>query len=187
MLKLINPWVIVALIASHGVLLGWAGSAEYRLRGAQVTLAQQQADHDKAARAAAQEIARLQEAAINRERAAATELAAQAARFQQEQRDAQAQTDSTLADLRSGNLRLRQRLSAAQCPTGLPSAAAGAGGSDAAAQTGLRQADADFLVRESDRADAIVRELTLCQATISQYRQLAGGDSSTAPSPGTPR
>jgi hypothetical protein len=170
---MLRPYVLAALVASLAALLGLWGWAELRGARAQTALAELARDHAQQQSAMAAEIQRLQDEAVQLEREAAQELAALSARHAQETRDAQAITDRTLADLRSGTLRLRQRLAAAHCDT-VPGAAAGADGGDAAGGTGLRPEDADFLVRESARADSVVRRLTLCQDTIRQYQALAG-------------
>lgn len=170
---MINPYLIAGLVASHAALLGLYGWAEIRVGRAQTSLAEAKAEHSEQALIAAEAITRLQDEAVTKEREAVQELAALSTQFHREQRDAQARTDRTLSELRSGNLRLRDRLAAASCP-GVPGTADGSGGSDAAGGAGLRPEDADFLIRESDRADDVARRLTLCQAAIRTYQQLAG-------------
>ena len=174
MLKLINPWAVVALLVSHGALIGWAGSAEWRLRGEQAAHALQAQVWAETHREAAERIAELQRTAIEDERRAAQALADADEQHRQETERAQAAADSAIAGLRAGHLRLRQRLAAAQCPAGVPGAAATADGGDGADGSGLQPADAEFLVRESERADVAVRRLSLCQATIDEYLRLNG-------------
>lgn len=167
----INHHVIAALISSHAALLGLYGWTELRVSRAQTELASLERAHEQQAKAAAEMILLLQSEAVERERNAAQIIADLAEQYRQEQQDAQKKTDTTLADLRSGNLRLRQRLAAARCPS-LPGAVSGADGSDGSDGTGLQRSDAEFLVRFADRADTAVRRLTLCQATVKQYTQL---------------
>lgn len=83
--------------------------------------------------------------------------------------DAQAATDRTIADLRSGNLRLRKQLAARTCRTGEASAAAG--GRDEVETTGLSNADGEFLIRLADEADDAVRQLSACQIVVEAYRK----------------
>jgi prophage endopeptidase len=75
-----------------------------------------------------------------------------------------------IADLRSGNLRLRKRLASSSGPV-----AAGAGASDAAAQPGLQEQDAEFLVRLAGEADDVVRQLSACQSIIQIDRRAVNG------------
>lgn len=108
-----------------------------------------------------------EKAAREREREHAQEFAAIAGRLVTENEDAKAQTDRLLAGLRDGTERLRRRF---QCPAtlGVPADPAAASGSDGAAATGLLAEDAVVLVREAERADAIVRQLTACQTTLQK-------------------
>lgn len=83
-------------------------------------------------------------------------FAAQAAKYEKEKTDAQADADRTIADLRAGNLRLR---AAWRCPAAahLPAAAASAGEPDASAAA--REQGAVDLVRDAADADAQIRGL----------------------------
>lgn len=72
--------------------------------------------------------------------------------------------DAIIADLRSGNLRLRDKF---RCPT-VSTPAGSSGGSNDSETAGLQNEDAEFLVREADRADAVVRQLTLAQDIIAK-------------------
>ena len=84
----------------------------------------------------------------------------------------QAAADSTIADLRSGNVQLRQRFRSCST-TGVSDASTSGSGDDAAGGGGLSNADAEFLVRLAERADQAVSQLSACQAyvnTISQGR-----------------
>lgn len=108
-----------------------------------------------------------------KERTHNEKMAAIAAQFEQEREHALAEKDSVIADLRDGTLRLRTRLAAAAATGNLAAqAGASAGSGDGPEATGLRVEDAEFLVRESERADDVVRQLTACQAVIVSDRAL---------------
>lgn len=82
--------------------------------------------------------------------------------------DAQAQLDSTLADLRSDVIRLRKRFSCT--PASVQATAAGATVSDDAESGGLQREDAEFLVRLASDADAVALQLKACQAIVKSDR-----------------
>ncbi|WP_162559373.1 lysis system i-spanin subunit Rz [Microvirga sp. 17 mud 1-3] len=109
------------------------------------------------------------------------ELAAQQAQadietaYLQGQRDAQAITDRTIDDLRADRVRLRGDLASAQCAlAGVSDIATGTGQRNAACAGGLRKADAEFLVRFADHADAVARQLQAAQAIIESDRKVCG-------------
>ena len=68
--------------------------------------------------------------------------------------------DKVIADWQSGRLRLKARFSPTSCP---------ATGSDGGTTTGFLGEDVQFLIRESARADGVVRQLQACQGVISEY------------------
>lgn len=160
------------------LLLAAVGVQSWRLDSAQDDLAAEQLKVAQATAVAAIAARDAESDARAQERRHTEEFAALSGRLVQENEDAHAEVDRLLAGLRDGTQRLRARF---QCPTapGVPGAPAGAGGSDAAADAGLRGADAEFLVRESERADDVVRQLTTCQALLQAERtrkpQPAGG------------
>jgi hypothetical protein len=83
-------------------------------------------------------------------------------------KDVQARTDRTIADLRTGNLRLRRELAEAACNLSDPTAAAS--GSDAGALPDVwREAAAD-LVRLADECDVVVYQLSACQGLLRDYQ-----------------
>ena len=90
--------------------------------------------------------------------------------YQKGQADGKAQADRTIADLRSGAARLRERFTCPAAESDLPDPGTSTGRSDAAAASGLQPEDAEFLIREAERADAVVRQLQACQAIIQQDR-----------------
>ena len=68
--------------------------------------------------------------------------------------------DKVIADWQSGRLRLKARFSPTSCP---------ATGSNGETESGLLGEDVQFLIREAERADSIVRQLQACQGVISEY------------------
>jgi hypothetical protein len=85
-----------------------------------------------------------------------------AKQYERDKTDAQAEYDRNIADLRSGQLRLRKRWT---CPR-VPNVAASAGQPDGDAA--LRQQDASDLVRLAAEADAQIRGL---QAVLTGERK----------------
>ena len=76
------------------------------------------------------------------------------------------ETESTIADLRNGAIRLRDRFT---CPK-LPRDSAPAGQPEPADTYGLRQEDAEFLVRFADERDQIADERNQCIASYNALR-----------------
>lgn len=151
-----------ASVLYGAVALALAGAAIYSVwnsgyRSAERVYKVQIAEHalqDSKDREAAQAAAR------KTERAHAQALAALAATHAKEQADAAVKTERTVADLRAGTLRLRRELAAR--PVDLPGT--DTSGSTGTSGPGLRPEDAEFLVREADRADGVVRDLNACNA-----------------------
>lgn len=75
------------------------------------------------------------------------------------------QTARTIACLRDGSCRMRDRFT---CPR-LPGAAQAAPGNDDSAAFGLQVEDGEFLVREASRADGVADQLRQCQAVATAY------------------
>lgn len=105
--------------------------------------------------------------ARNQERAHAEELASISSKFIIERAKGYEQRDQVISDLRAGAVRVRDKF---RCKAGLPEASPGTGRSDAASEGGLSDQDAEFFVREASRADAVVGQLTACQAVIKSDR-----------------
>lgn len=84
------------------------------------------------------------------------------------ERHAKAQTDRLIADLRSGNIRLRQQLAANAAPVARSQGSndSAARGHHAAASGGLHESDAEFLIRFAGNADSVTRQLGQCQDYI---------------------
>ena len=130
-------------------------------------------------RSANARIAQLQAQARAQEQAHGTAMAAAAAQFKKDLHDVRTQKDGVIADLRSGRLRLRVPVVAAAsaaCGAGGASTEAGAGaaGGDGEARAELSGAAAEFLVSFASEADAVVRQLSACQAVVAADRELQG-------------
>jgi hypothetical protein len=107
------------------------------------------------------------------ERAHVDAMAALDARYNQEMTDAKRETETLAAAVRAGELRLRNRFT---CPStsasaGVPAAGTGSSVNPATASGGLRNEDAELLIRLAAEADDVVRQLTACQAIITADRR----------------
>lgn len=72
--------------------------------------------------------------------------------------------ERTIADIRAGNRKLRERFT---CP--VPNPAQPTGSMDHAEEAaGLQTEDGEFLVSEAERADEVVRQLTAAQEVIEE-------------------
>ena len=107
--------------------------------------------------------------AINKAKEVKDRLAFDAAATLLEKRNAEtkANADRTIADIRAGNLRLRNRFT---CPSSAAEVTGSATGSDGAGQAGLLGSDAEFLISEAERADKVVNQLTACQNILKAER-----------------
>lgn len=105
------------------------------------------------------------------ERNSALAMAAIDKAYQQGKTDGKAQADRTIADLRNGNARLRERFTCPPAGNDMPDTAGTTGSSDAGEARGLQRDDAEFLIRYAERADEVVHQLQACQAIIQQDRQ----------------
>lgn len=87
-------------------------------------------------------------------------------------KDVQDEANSTINDLRHGNLQLRKGLVQCQSNSGRKDQAPTASsGSDAAGGGELSPTLERFLVGEASRADKVVNKLTACQALVESYSQ----------------
>lgn len=145
--------VLVLVVRSH-----WIGVGEDRVQG--------KFDAYKAKVIAATERAR--DAAKRAEAVQAGAIAAATDKLKQDNADARAKADRTIADLRAGALRLQPRF---KCPARhLPGTPAGSEGSQPAGEGGLSDQDAEFLIRFASGADAAVNQLTACQSILKADR-----------------
>lgn len=113
-------------------------------------------------------------------------------RYQKDLRHAQTSFDADLAAVRAGALRLRDPGGTATACKGsddhpAPSAAAAAGGSDAARGKELSDQAAEFLLSEASRADALVDKVSRLQDLARSYFKACASeqpqDASRRPSP----
>lgn len=91
------------------------------------------------------------------EQAEARRMAEAGEHYERGKRDAEEEGERTVADLRAGNLRLRQHWQGCAATSGLSAAAADAG--RVAAEARLREEDAGHLVRLADQCDAWIGSL----------------------------
>lgn len=160
-LRAVLPY-LVAVVVAFAAALGcyeFGVHVEHLARVAEVTdLKKQQSDQLAAANKA---MADAQQAAREVEQKRVDDMAALDANYQKELSDAKADADATIAGLRAGTVRVRSRF---KCATPHPSAVPAATASSASAAAvdegaGLQAADAGFLVRLAEQADAAVRAL----------------------------
>lgn len=78
--------------------------------------------------------------------------------------------DRTIANLRAGNLKLRQRFT---CPKA-DSSVSSTGVDNGEEAGGLQVQDGEFLVSEAERADSVVRQLTAAQEIIEELTKKKG-------------
>lgn len=95
-------------------------------------------------------------------------LAAIDAKYQENERNAQLETDRLRAQLRAGAVRLSVPVVAGSCS--LSATGAGAGSGDGAERADIQPAAADDLVALAADADAVVRQLSACQAVVRADR-----------------
>jgi hypothetical protein len=86
-------------------------------------------------------------------------------RLEQEKDKIENEKDAVIADLRSGDVRLRERFT---CPTSVPNDTPASGERDGGEGRGLLEQDAEFLVRFAAEADARVKQLQSCQAVLKE-------------------
>lgn len=98
----------------------------------------------------------------------ADEIAAIDTKHTEESVRAKESYDASIASIRAGERKLRERFSCPRNPSATPSAP---GESDGATQGGLQREDGEFFVSEAERADEVVRQLTEAQAVIEAYRK----------------
>lgn len=164
---------IIAVVVALALLAGafFAGvHVEHTARVAEVNGLK--ADQAKALADANAARANAEQAARDTEAKRVADMAALDANYQKELSDAKAVSDATIADLSSGNVRLRQRFTCSTGSGSVPSTAkAGTSTSsaDAASSGGLRPADAEFLVRLADRADQ-------CAVQVKALQDVVRGD-----------
>lgn len=95
--------------------------------------------------------------------------------------DAQNTADRTIADLRSGTIRMRDDFASAICTAASVSGiATSTAQRDAACNRGLRTDHAEFLIRFAQRAKATAEQLRAAQQVIVNDRRVCGSQDDTA-------
>jgi hypothetical protein len=150
--------------AIFSALMLWlAYSAAYH-RGANAVQAEW--DAERTANQLAADAQKAEAAAKEAKDAAAFALLADNLRKENER--AKQDADRTIADLRRGAIRLRDRFT---CKSTVPGPTTSAGGSDEASQGGLLRTDQEFLLHIGAEADGVARTLQACQDILSAERQ----------------
>lgn len=110
------------------------------------------------------------QAAFNKAKQARDKLAfdsiANSLRMENEQ--IKSNTDATIAELRAGTVKLRDRF---KCPSKTAEVAGSGQGDNEASETGLSDEDAGFLIRFAGEADTVANTLTACQNILRAERE----------------
>lgn len=145
---------------------------EHQARLAEVS--QLKAQHAQAIADATQRALDAEARERSKEAQHAADMAALDEQRTKEMNDAKAAADATIADLRAGSIRVRDRFT---CPANAAgTGAAGQAGTstsmgDAAQGHGLQPADAEFLLSEAKRADEVTVQLRACQDIVRGDRK----------------
>lgn len=146
--ELLGGWRATAFAVIALFALSATGVQSLRVRGAEAAMTAHLAADAKAT-------ADAQIAARTQEYEAAVASAKVAADYEKAKQDAQAKSDSLIADLRAGTVKLRDRWNA--CKASVSAIGAAASEPDAAAAD--RAASAERIVRAAADADALIRAL----------------------------
>lgn len=175
----IPPWlkwfgaalVIVAVIAA---IYGY-GQQQFGLGGDAADAKWLKSENKKLAAANA-EIKRLTDEKAAIEANSERRLADKTTLYLKERRDEKAKSDAVIADLRTGNAGLFYHLagSGGAGASGSRQAGPGTSGGDGGTDARLPAAIGAALYSEADRADAIVRQLGLCQQVVIEDRRVCG-------------
>lgn len=114
----------------------------------------------------------LSESYRKREAQHAQDMAAAGEQFEKDKRNAQIISERTIAGLRDGTLRLRDKFAAYErrTSTGVSDTGTSTSQRDAASSIGLQTEDVEFLVRFASRADEVADQLRACQAVVRKDR-----------------
>lgn len=104
-----------------------------------------------------------------KEREWASELQFAQDQLAQATQDTQAELDTAIADIRTDNLRLRDRFRS--CSRDLSKASESTSGNDETSQGGLSPEDEKLALRIGAEADQVVHQLTACQRYVSSITQ----------------
>ncbi|MDT9046447.1 MULTISPECIES: lysis system i-spanin subunit Rz [Enterobacteriaceae] len=173
MMRAAMPY-LVAIVAVFGVLFcayQFGAHVEHNARLAEV--ASINAQHATELAKAHQERADAEQRARDIEAQRAADMAALDAQHTKEMSDARQAAERTIADLRAGTVRLRERFTCPASSTAGAGAQAGTstGLGDAATRYGLQPEDAGFLLSEAQRADEVTVQLRACQAIVQGDRK----------------
>jgi len=116
-------------------------------------------------RDAALQLAAAKDKALSTEQAWRDKLTQLDSKHHKELTDAQAKADAVITGLRADSIRLRKRFT---CPVQAGASAAASSVDYAGGEAGLRREDAEFLVRESRRADECAIALTGLQEYVRE-------------------
>ena len=165
MTRLLTAPVLYGLAAALVAALAFAGLQTHRLANARTATAVAQLALEANARNAAERHAQALADAREREQLHRQDMAATRADYHRRLDDAQAAADRDLADLRAGNLRLREhwRHCAATAGAGAPGTGAATGGADGSAR--LRE----------ESAARIVRTVAACEAQVIGLQDVVRG------------
>ncbi len=168
------PWQAWAALAVVVAFFGWLHVHDEAI-GDEVRAernAYWKGEQEKMLQEAADRLAKAIEAAREQERKLEAELASLMSKFRKEIANVQAQRDRDVAAARSGALRLR--LPASVCADSLAYGppAPGSPGSDGSSGTYLPQQITSDLFSLANDADAVVAQLTACQAIVKADRSL---------------
>jgi len=152
-------WIALAVLALVFGAYRWAYS-----RGAESVQSAWNAERAQNKLAADAQAA---EAAAKEAKDAAA-FAALADNLREENERAKQDADRTIADLRRGAVRLRDRFT---CKSTVPAAAGSPARSDEADEGGFTVEDASVALGIARDGDAAIRQLTACQAILSAERQ----------------
>jgi hypothetical protein len=152
--NLLTAPVVYGLGATLAVALIWGGVQTVRLAGAERDAAKYEAALDKVARDAALARAEFEAGARLTERMHQSDMAALEKSYDERLNEAEREGALVAADLRAGNLRLRQHWQGCAATSAVSAAAGAIGGYDEAA--GLREAGSGDLVRVAAECEAQV-------------------------------
>ena len=151
-----NLSLILALVLAAILGLGGAGAVGYRKGAANAELKAQVAMDAHLAADIREEQAAREEAALRKDKLIEAQNAVSAA-YEKGKNDAEAAAKRTIADLRAGNLVLRDRWTACKASLGVPAAPPDPSEPDAG--TGDREESAGRIVQAAAQCDAQVRGL----------------------------
>ncbi len=162
--------VLLALIGFVGgaYMHGYATAADH-WKVIVADMSKQAADADAKN---ADELADARERVLEYERHTVARMAVIDHQHQEDMRNAQIISERTIAGLRDGTIRLRDKFTACQRSgsSNMPAATTSTSIGDGVASIQLQQADADLLVRIAGSADQVADQLRACQAVVRADR-----------------